>query len=30
MPMKGFYIYHKKDFDRFTDKQKQKLVERHG
>jgi hypothetical protein len=30
VPMKGFCIYHKKDFDRFSDEQKQKLIEHHG
>jgi MEDS: MEthanogen/methylotroph, DcmR Sensory domain len=29
-PMKGFCLYHQKDFDNFSDEQKQKLVERHG
>jgi hypothetical protein len=30
VPMKGFCLYHKKDFDRFSDEQKQKLLEHHG
>ena len=30
VPMKGFSIYHKKDFDRLSDEQKQKLLEHHG
>jgi hypothetical protein len=30
VPMKGFCIYHKKDFDRLSDEQKQKLLEHHG
>ena len=29
-PMKGFCLYHQKDFDRFSDEQKQRLVEHHG
>jgi hypothetical protein len=28
--LKGFCLYHQKDFDRFSDEQKQKLVEHHG
>jgi hypothetical protein len=28
--MKGFCIYHREDFDRFTEEQKQKLVDHHG
>ena len=28
--MKGFCLYHQKDFDKFSDEQKQKLVEHHG
>jgi hypothetical protein len=30
VPMKGFCLYHKKDFDKFSDEQKQKLIEHHG
>jgi hypothetical protein len=30
LPMKGFCLYHQKDFDRFSDEQKQKLIEHHG
>jgi hypothetical protein len=32
VPMKGFCIYHNKDFDRFSDEQeqKQKLVDHHS
>jgi len=30
LPMKGFCLYHKKDFDKFTKEQKQKLFEHHG
>ena len=30
VPMKGFCLYHEKDFDKFSDEQKQKLVEHHG
>jgi len=30
VPMKGFCLYHRKDFDRFSEEQKQKLVEHHG
>jgi hypothetical protein len=30
VPMKGFCLYHKEDFDRFSDEQKQKLIEHHG
>jgi hypothetical protein len=30
VPMKGFCLYHKKDFDRFSEEQKQKLIEHHG
>ena len=28
--MKGFCLYHQKDFDKFSDKQQQKLIEHHG
>jgi hypothetical protein len=28
--LKGFCIYNEKDFDRFTEQQKQKLIEHHG
>jgi hypothetical protein len=28
--MKGFCLYHQKDFDRFEDEQKQRVVEHHG
>jgi MEDS: MEthanogen/methylotroph, DcmR Sensory domain len=28
--MKGFCLYHEKDFDKFSDEQKQKLIEHHG
>ncbi|HJT47942.1 MAG TPA: MEDS domain-containing protein [Nitrososphaeraceae archaeon] len=28
--LKGFCLYHQKDFDRLSDEQKQKLVEHHG
>ena len=28
--MKGFCLYHQKDFDRFSDEQKQKLIKHHG
>ena len=28
--MKGFCLYHQKDFDKFSDDQKQKLIEHHG
>ena len=28
--MKGFCLYHQKDFDRFSEQQKQKLIEHHG
>jgi hypothetical protein len=28
--MKGFCLYHQKDFDNLSDEQKQKLVEHHG
>jgi MEDS: MEthanogen/methylotroph, DcmR Sensory domain len=28
--MKGFCLYHEKDFDKFADEQKQKLIEHHG
>ena len=28
--MKGFCLYHQKDFDKFSDEQKQKLTEHHG
>jgi KaiC/GvpD/RAD55 family RecA-like ATPase len=30
MQMKGFCLYHQKDFDNFSDEQKQKLIEHHG
>jgi MEDS: MEthanogen/methylotroph, DcmR Sensory domain len=30
VPMKGFCLYHQKDFDNLSDEQKQKLVEHHG
>lgn len=30
VPMKGFCLYHQKDFDNFSDGQKQKLIEHHG
>jgi hypothetical protein len=30
VPMKGFCLYHQKDFDIFSDEQKQKLIEHHG
>jgi myo-inositol catabolism protein IolC len=30
VPMKGFCFYHQKDFDKFSDEQKQKLFEHHG
>ncbi len=30
MPIKGFCLYHQKDFDEFSDEQKQKLIEHHG
>jgi hypothetical protein len=29
-PMKGFCLYHQKDFDNLSDEQKQKLIEHHG
>jgi hypothetical protein len=28
--MKGFCLYHQKDFDKFSDDQQQKLIEHHG
>lgn len=28
--MKGFCLYHQKDFDKFSEEQKQKLIEHHG
>ena len=28
--MKGFCLYHQKDFDKFSDEQKQKLIKHHG
>jgi MEDS: MEthanogen/methylotroph, DcmR Sensory domain len=28
--IKGFCLYHQKDFDKFSDEQKQKLIEHHG
>jgi DcmR-like sensory protein len=30
VPMKGFCLYHQKDFDRFSDEQQQKLIDSHG
>jgi CheY-like chemotaxis protein len=30
VPMKGFCLYHQKDFDRFSGEQKQKLIDSHG
>jgi hypothetical protein len=30
VPMKGFCLYHHKDFVKFSDEQKQKLIEHHG
>jgi hypothetical protein len=30
VPLKGFCLYHQKDFDKFSDEQKQKLIEHHG
>ena len=30
VPMKGFCLYHQRDFDNFSDDQKQKLTEHHG
>lgn len=30
LPMKGFCLYHQKDFDKFSNEQKQKLIEHHG
>ena len=30
MQMKGFCLYHQNDFDKFSDEQKQKLIEHHG
>ena len=30
VPMKGFCLYHQRDFDNFSDDQKQKLSEHHG
>jgi hypothetical protein len=27
--MKGFCLYHQKDFDKFSEEQKQKLIEHH-
>jgi hypothetical protein len=30
VPMKGFCLYHQKDFGNFSDEQKQKLIEHHG
>ncbi|HJT46755.1 MAG TPA: hypothetical protein VJ729_01135 [Nitrososphaeraceae archaeon] len=30
IPMKGFCLYHQKDFGRFSEEQKQKLIEHHG
>ncbi|HJT47663.1 MAG TPA: hypothetical protein VJ729_05730, partial [Nitrososphaeraceae archaeon] len=28
--LKGFCLYHQKDFDKFSDEHKQKLIEHHG
>jgi hypothetical protein len=28
--LKGFCLYHQKDFEKFSDEQKQKLVEHHS
>jgi len=28
--LKGFCLYHEKDFDNLSDEQKQKLIEHHG
>ena len=30
VPMKGFCLYHQRDFDRLSEEQRQKLVEHHG
>jgi DcmR-like sensory protein len=30
VPLKGFCLYHQKDFDKLSDEQKQKLIEHHG
>jgi hypothetical protein len=30
MQLKGFCLYHQKDFDKFSDEQQQKLIEHHG
>ena len=30
VPMKGFCLYNQKDFDKFSDEQRQKLIEHHG
>jgi hypothetical protein len=30
VPMKGFCLYHEKDFDNLSDEQQQKLIEHHG
>jgi hypothetical protein len=30
VPMRGFCLYHQKDFDNLSDEQKQKLIEHHG
>jgi hypothetical protein len=30
VPLKGFCLYHQNDFDKFSDEQKQKLIEHHG
>jgi MEDS: MEthanogen/methylotroph, DcmR Sensory domain len=30
VPMKGFCLYHQRDFDKLSDEQKQKLIEHHG
>jgi hypothetical protein len=28
--VRGFCLYHQKDFDRFSEEQKQRLIEHHG
>jgi hypothetical protein len=30
LALRGFYLYHQNDFDKFSDEQKQKLIEHHG
>jgi hypothetical protein len=30
LSMKGFCVYHQKDFDQFSDEQQQKLIDSHG